>query len=281
MHRVVITVDSTADIPPELARLYDIHIIPLTVILGEESYPDGDGITPEMMYERYHADGTLPKTAAPSVQAFEDFFRPFTEAGDSVVHLDIGSELSNAYNAARLAAADMGSVYVIDTRSLCCGIALLAIEGAECRDRGMSAEEIAARLTALRDKVSVSFVLDTLEFIWKGGRCSGVTAIGSSFLNIRPSLEMREGKLVVAKKYRGSSRAVRQKYLSDRLEGKKFLTEHVFFANSGEIDEGELDELETFVRSRCVGKQVHRARAGCTICGHCGPGTLAVFYIEE
>ena len=165
MHRVVITVDSTADIPPELARLYDIHIIPLTVILGEESYPDGDGITPEMMYERYHADGTLPKTAAPSVQAFEDFFRPFTEAGDSVVHLDIGSELSNAYNAARLAAADMGSVYVIDSRSLCCGIALLAIEGAECRNRGMSAEEIAARLTALRDKVSVSFVLDTLEFM--------------------------------------------------------------------------------------------------------------------
>ena len=281
MHRVVITVDSTADIPPELARLYDIHIIPLTVILGEESYPDGDGITPEMMYERYHADGTLPKTAAPSVQAFEDFFRPFTEAGDSVVHLDIGSELSNAYNAARLAAADMGSVYVIDSRSLCCGIALLAIEGAECRDRGMSAEEIAAHLTALRDKVSVSFVLDTLEFIWKGGRCSGVTAIGSSFLNIRPSLEMREGKLVVAKKYRGSSRAVRQKYLSDRLEGKKILTEHVFFANSGEIDEGELDELETFVRSHCGGKQVHRARAGCTICGHCGPGTLAVFYIAE
>ena len=281
MHRVVITVDSTADLPPELARLYDIHVIPLTVILGEESYPDGDGVTPEMMYERYHADGTLPKTAAPSVQAFEDFFRPFTEAGDSVVHLDIGSELSNAYNAARLAAAELGSVTVIDSGSLCCGIALLAIEGAECRDRGMSAEEIAAHLTALREKVSATFVLDTLEFIWKGGRCSGVTAIGSSFLNIRPSLEVREGKLTIAKKYRGSSKAVRQKYLSDRLEGKKILTDHVFFVNSGEIEVGELDELETIVRGYCAGKKVHRARAGCTICGHCGPGTLAVFYIGE
>ena len=281
MHRVVITVDSTADLPPELARLYDIHVIPLTVILGEESYPDGDGVTPEMMYERYHADGTLPKTAAPSVQAFEDFFRPFTEAGDSVVHLDIGSELSNAYNAARLAAAELGSVTVIDSGSLCCGIALLAIEGAECRDRGMSADEIAAHLTSLREKVSASFVLDTLEFIWKGGRCSGVTAIGSSFLNIRPLLEVREGKLTIVKKYRGSSKAVRQKYLSDRLEGKKILTDHVFFVNSGEIEVGELDELETIVRGYCAGKQVHRARAGCTICGHCGPGTLAVFFIEE
>ena len=281
MHRVVITVDSTADLPPELARLYDIHVIPLTVILGEESYPDGDGVTPEMMYERYHADGTLPKTAAPSVQAFEDFFRPFTEAGDCVVHLDIGSELSNAYNAARLAAAELGSVTVIDSGSLCCGIALLAIEGAECRDRGMSAEEIAAHLTALREKVSATFVLDTLEFIWKGGRCSGVTAIGSSFLNIRPSLEVREGKLTIAKKYRGSSKAVRQKYLSDRLEGKKFLTDHVFFVNSGEIGADELDELEMVVHGYCPGKLVHRARAGCTICGHCGPGTIAVFYIEE
>ena len=281
MHRVVITVDSTADLPPELARQYDIHVIPLTVILGEESYPDGDGVTPEMMYERYHADGTLPKTAAPSVQAFEDFFRPFTEAGDSVVHLDIGSELSNAYNAARLAAAELGSVTVIDSRSLCCGIALLAIEGAECRDRGMSADEIAAHLTSLREKVSASFVLDTLEFIWKGGRCSGVTAIGSSFLNIRPLLEVREGKLTIVKKYRGSSKAVRQKYLSDCLVGNKILTEHVFFVNSGEIEADELDELEAFVRGHCIGKQVHRARAGCTICGHCGPGTLAVFYIGD
>ena len=280
MHTVVITADSTADIPAELLARYDIHIIPLTIILGEESFLDGEDFTPEIMYSRYHADGTLPQTAAPSVQAFTDFFTPFLAQGAQIVHLDISSELSNAYNAARLAASELEGVYVVDTRSLCCGIALLAVEGAECRDRGMSAGEIAAHLTALREKVSTTFVLDTLKFMWKGGRCSGVTALGANLLNIKPVLEMRDGKLMIAKKYRGNRKSVYSKYLSEQLAGKSIRTGHVFFANSGEIAPEALDEMEAQVRELSGAREVHRAVAGCTISSHCGPGTLAVFYIE-
>ena len=281
MHKVMITADSTADLPPELIERYNIKIIPLTVIMGERSYLDGQDIDPERMYERYHADGTLPKTAAPNVQAFSDFFAPILASGAEIVHLDISSELSNAFNAARIAAAETKNVYVVDSRSLCCGIALLAIEGAECRDRGMNAREIARHLSELTAKVSTTFVLDTLEFIWKGGRCSGVTALGANLLNIKPELEMREGKLVVGRKYRGSRRSVWRKYIADQLEGKKLRGDHVFIAHSGEAEPELLDEMEELVRELSGGREVHRAAAGCTICCHCGPGTLAVFYITE
>ena len=281
MHRVVITADSTADLPPELLERYDIHMIPLTIILGEESFPDGPGVTPDILYRRYHVDGTLPKTASPSVQAFTDFFSSFLAEGAQIVHLDISAELSNAYNAARLAAAELEGVYVVDSRSLCCGIALLAVEGAECRDRGMSAEQIAERLTGLAEKVSTSFVLDTLEFMWKGGRCSGVAALGANLLNIKPVLEVRDGKLVVARKYRGPRRSVYRKYVTEQMEGKTIGSNHVFFAHSGEIEPELLDETEALVRQYAGDKEVHRVVAGCTISSHCGPGTLAVFYIER
>lgn len=281
MHQVVITADSTADIPPELLERFDIHIIPLTIHLGEESFLDGEGFTPEDMYARYHEDGILPKTAAPSVQAFTDFFTSFLKEGAQIVHLDISAELSNAYNAARIAASELDGVYVVDTRSLCCGIALLAVEGAECRDRGMSAPEIAAHLNALREKVSTTFVLDTLTYMWKGGRCSGVSALGANLLNIKPALEMRDGKLMIYKKFRGQRQVVYRKYLTEQLLGKKLLTGHVFFVNSGEIEPEVLDEMEEVIRGLAGGREIHRAIAGCTISSHCGPGTLAVFYIGQ
>ena len=280
MHKVVITADSTADLPPELIERYDIRIIPLTVILGEDSYLDGENIDPAAMFARCRSDGILPKTAAPSVQAFNDFFGEILSSGDSIVHLDISSELSNAYNAARLAASETENVYVVDSRSLCCGIALLAVEGAECRDRGMSAAEIAGHLNSITGKVSASFVLDTLEFIWKGGRCSGITALGANLLNIRPALEVREGVLSIGRKYRGTRRSVWRKYLIDQMGGKK-LRGHVFLADSGEIEPDILEEMEALVRELAGDCTVHRAKAGCTICGHCGPGTLAVFFMEE
>lgn len=281
MHRVVITADSTADLPPDLIERYDIHIIPLTVILGDDSYLDGVDIAPEKMYERYHTVGILPKTAAPSVQAFKDFFGPIIVSGAEIVHLDISSELSNAYNAARLAAAEMENVYIVDSRSLCCGIALLAIEGAECRDRGMSACEIAKHLSVLTEKVSASFVLDTLEFIWKGGRCSAVAALGANLLNIKPALEVRDGVLIIGRKYRGNRKSVLKKYLIDQLEGKSLRSNHVFLADSGEIEPDLIEEMEELVHKLAGECVIHRAKAGCTICGHCGPGTFAVFFIEE
>ena len=152
---VIITADSTVDLSPELLNRYHIHTIPLTINLGDDSFPDDESFTSFVMYERYRLDGTLPKTSVPSLQAFMDFFSLFTEKGFDIVHLDISAELSSAYNVAQMAARELSGVYVIDSRMLSTGIGLLAVEAAECRDRGMCAAEIAEHLNELKEKVSL------------------------------------------------------------------------------------------------------------------------------
>ena len=278
---VMITADSTADLSADLRERFDIRVIPLTITLGDESFPDGEHFTPADMYARYREDGTLPKTAAPSIQDFLTFFEAFTEKGFEVVHLDISAELSNTWNAARLAAEELEGVYVIDSRMLSSGIALLAIEGAECRDKGMNATEIAAHLEELKKKVSTSFVLDTLQFMWKGGRCNAVTALGANLLKIKPGLEMRNGKLEVNKKYRGSMERVYRQYITERLEGKAVRPGHVFLTESGEVPEETVESLTALVKELTGCREVHHATAGCTISSHCGPKTLGVLFIEE
>lgn len=278
---VMITADSTCDLSPELLERFQIKTIPLTIQLGDESFLDGQGFTPELMYKRYRQDGTLPKTAACSIQQFIDFFSQFTAAGYEVVHLDISSELSCSYANARLAAQELEGVYPVDSQMLSTGVGLLAIEGAECRDKGMSAEEIARHLTALTDKVDTSFVLDTLEFMWKGGRCSAVASLGANLLKLKPALEMKDGKLGVYKKYRGSITAVYQQYIKERLAGKSIRPGHVFITESGEIEEAAVTELEALVRELIPVKEIHHTTAGCTISSHCGPKTLGVLFINE
>ena len=281
MQPVIITTDSTADLPQELLDRYNIHVIPLRITLGEESYFDGVDFTVDDLYARYHKDGSLPKPSAPNIVDFYDFFKQFTDQGYEVVHLDISSELSNSYNAAALAGAELPGVYVVDSRMLSVGIGVLAIEGAECRDRGMSAADIAARLRELTAKTSVTFMLDTLDFIKAGGRCSGLKAFGANLLHIKPCLEMRGGKIEVGKKYRGHIEKAYMKYVDDLLTGRKVRKEHVFFVESGEHDEELLQRLMDRVRELTGCRQLHRAKAGCTISSHCGPRAIGVMFIDE
>ena len=278
---VVITADSTCDLSPEMLQRFNIKTIPLTIMLGEESFFDCVEYSPSVMYERYRADGTLPKTGAPGLQQFTDFFEQFLNEGYEIVHLDISSELSGTFNNARIAASELEGVYPVDSRMLSSGVALLAIEAADCRDKGMSASEIAAYISALTDKVDTSFVLDTLEFMWKGGRCSGVAALGANLLKLKPAIEMKNGKLEVYKKYRGNINSVYKQYIKERLAGKKVRPQHVFITNSGEVDEAVLKELEALVRETIEVNEVHFSLAGCTISSHCGPKCLGVLFINE
>ena len=278
---VVITSDSTCDLSQELLDRYDIPVIPLTITLGEDTFLDGSNFTPLDMYARYKQDGTLPKTSAPSVQEFLDFFSQFTEKGCEVVHLDISSELSNTYNAACMAAEELGHVYVVDSRMLSTGVGLLAIEGAECRDRGMGAQEIAEHLRGLTGKVQTSFVLDTLQFMWKGGRCSAVSALGANLLSLKPGLEMKDGKLGVYKKYRGNIKNVYKQYVKERLQGRRVRPGHVFITESGEVDDAVLEEIFALVRETIPVQEIHHTLAGCTVSTHCGPKTLGILFIEE
>ncbi len=278
---VVITADSTCDLSREILARFDIRVIPLTILLGDESYLDGVGFDAQDIYSRYRKDGTLPKTSAPGIQQFMDFFTPILDEGCEIVHLDISAELSSSYNNACIAASELGGVHVVDSRMLGTGIGLLAIEGAECRDRGMSAEEIAGHLRALTEKVDTSFVLDTLEFMWKGGRCSAVSALGANLLRLKPALEMRDGKLSVYKKYRGSIQSVYRQYVKERLASAEVRPGHIFVYNSGEVSDETLEEINAIVRETVPGAEIHNTLAGCTVASHCGPKTLSVMFIRK
>lgn len=278
---VIITADSTVDLSRDLLERYQIHIIPLTIFLGEESFLDGEGFTPLEMYARYRQDGILPQTAAPSEAQFYEFFRAFTDQGFEIVHVDISAELSGTYNVACLAAGRLPGIHVVDSRMLSSGGGLLALEGAECRDRGMGAAEIAEHLRSLTEKVSTSFVLDTLTFMWKGGRCSGVAALGANLLKLKPALKMQDGKLEVFKKYRGKTEHVYRQYITEMLEDKEIRPGHVFITESGEVDPAVIEDLTRLVYELSGCREVHHTLAGCTVSSHCGPGTLGVLFIEE
>ncbi|MBQ2960235.1 MAG: DegV family protein [Oscillospiraceae bacterium] len=278
---VIISADSTCDLPQELVERYDIRIIPLTVLLGEDSYFDDSDFNPDKIYEYYKESGKLPKTSAPSVQQFIDFFTPMVEAGYEVVHLDISSELSATFSSGRIAASELEGIYNIDSRSLCTGISLLILEAAKCRDDGMSAAEIAAHIEALVPKVETSFVIDTLEFLWKGGRCSGVAALGANMLKLRPAISMKDGKLDVYKKYRGNMQNVYKQYVRETLSAKEVYGENIFLVDSGEVAPETVSAVKEIVEELAPGCNVICSRAGSTISSHCGPGAMGVIFIRK
>ena len=280
---VCITYDSTCDLSPELLQRFGIRIVPLSILMGDEQYPDDGSYTCEHIYERYRADGTLPQTAAVSPQGFVDFFRPMLEDGYDVVHIDISAELSSTYQNACLAAAelsDLGTVHCVDSRQLSTGGGLLALRGADMRDAGLNAAEITAQLRDMTEKVDTSFVLDTLEYMWKGGRCSGVTALGANLLKLKPCLEMRDGKLVVGKKYRGAIEKVYPQYIAARLEGAEIFSDYAFVTHSGGVAQETLDALVEQVKQTAHVKEVFLTEAGCTIASHCGPKCLGVLFLH-
>lgn len=278
---VYITADSTCDLPPELLERFHIKIVPLHVLLGEENYLDGVDFTPDMIFERYKTDKILPRTAAVSPQEFEDFFGPLVEAGYEVVHMDISSELSATYQNAVIASQELPGVYPIDTRHLSNSISLLLLEACRLRDEGKSAAEIAQAVTDLIPKVQTSFVIDTLEYLWKGGRCTGVAAFGANLLNLKPCIEMRDGQLEVGKKYRGNIVKVYEKYIAERLTGRNIRSDYVFIVSSNELSQDVAEKLEGLVRSMIGVQEVFFARAGSTISAHCGPGTMGILFMEE
>ena len=281
---VCITYDSTCDLTPQLLERFQIRTVPLTIQSGERVFADDGQYTSADLYADYRRNGTLPKTAAVSPEEFKNFFLPILEEGYDIVHIDISSELSCTCQNAVLAAqelAEQGRVYVVDSRQLSTGGGLLALQGAKLRDSGMDAADVAEELRGLASCGDTSFVLDTLEYMWKGGRCSGVAALGANVLKLKPCLEMREGKLVVCKKYRGAMGKVYRQYIIERLAGKTVVEDHAFITHSGEVSEDTLRELTELVRELAPFKEVFITQAVCTVSSHCGPGTLGVLFLRQ
>lgn len=278
---VVISGDSTCDLSPELIERYGIKLLPLTVNLGGVQYSDGVDIDPEMIYHHYEQTGELPKTSSPNIAMLADFYAKHTADGSEMVFFTISAEMSSTYNNARLAATQFEGVHVVDTKNLSTGGGLLVVAAGEMAKKGMSAAEIADACRALTEKVDASFVVDDLEFLHKGGRCSAVAAFGANLLRLKPCIAVQNGKMGVAKKYRGKFLSVLQSYIADRIgDGSNIDPARVFVTHAG-CDEEIYQQCVEQVKALSLFKEVLVTRAGCTVSAHCGRNTLGVLFVRK
>ena len=244
-------------------------------------YADGVDINPDVIYEHYEKTGELPKTAAVNISDFMEFFKRETEQGNSVVMFNISSDMSCTFNNARMASMEFEDVHVVDTRNLSTGGGLLVIAAAEMAQAGKSAGEIAEECRRLIPCVDASFVIDNLEFLHKGGRCSAVAAFGANLLQLKPCITVAGGKMGVAKKYRGSFKKVLESYVAERLgDGTNVCESHVFVTHAG-CDAEIYEKCAEQVRSIMPTAEIHITRAGCTVSSHCGRNTLGVLFIRK
>lgn len=281
---IVITADSTCDLPQELIDKYDIQIIPLSVLLGEKVYHDGVDIKPSDIYDFVEKTGELPKTAAVTPAEYHEVFKRFADEGKKIVHIGFSSALSSSYQNACVAAEELECVYCVDSKNLCTAMGLLVLKACDYREKGMDAKRIADKVTRLVPKVSATFVLDGLEYLYKGGRCSSVAKFGANVLGIKPSIavDTQTGRLDTAKKYRGKTELVYKQYITDRInEIKRIQPDRVVIANSGGVPADTIAFAKGMLEGRDKFEQVILADAGCTISSHCGPKTLAIFYIKK
>ena len=279
--KVLILSDSTCDLSPELIEKYNIKILSLKVGLGDKQYIDGVDIHPDMIYEHYRKTGELPKTAAINIAEFASAIETYVNDGYSVVVFTIGSQMSSTYNNARLASTGFDNVYAVDTQNLSTGGGLLVLAAAEMAQKGMSAKEIAEECERLVPYVDASFVIDDLEFLYKGGRFSALAAFGANALQLKPCIAVRGGKMGAIKKYRGKFGDVLKKYISDQIgDASDIVTDHVFVTHAG-CDEDICNACLEQVKAYGIFKNVHFTRAGCTVSSHCGKNTLGVLFIRK
>ena len=281
MNNIVITSDSTSDLSSELRQRYNINILPLGVTLGGKVYKDGVDITPDDIYAHHDKTGELPKTTAANVDEFYNFFKKFADEGKTVIHFDISSGMSSTFNNARIAAEEFENIYVIDSANLSTGIGLLVVAAAEMVNEGLEAEEIVAKINDMVPKVDASFVIDNLEYLYKGGRCSALAAFGANMLKLKPCIEVKNGAMGVSKKYRGRYADVLKTYVSERLgDGSDIDNSRVFVTHAG-CDEEIVKQVVEQVKESGIFKEVFLTRAGCTVSSHCGANTLGVLFIRK
>lgn len=281
---VKIISDSTCDLSPELIAKYDIDILPLHILLGEDEYEDGRNITPQQIYDWSDTHKTTPKTSAPSLAEAIELFRPYIEEKREIVCFSISGSMSTSGNVMRLAAEELEAsdlVTVIDSANLSTGIGLLVIEAAIMAGKGQSAAEITAAIEVLKPKVRASFVVDTLTYLYRGGRCNAVSAMAGGVLRLHPKIVVENGAMDASKKYRGKINSVIMSYVKDMEEDlKSARPERVFITHSG-CDRDTVNAVRSYLESFGIFHEILETRAGGVVSSHCGPGTLGVLFIAK
>ncbi len=281
--KVRIISDSTCDLSDDLLERYGITLAPLCIVLDDESYLDREELSPEQIFTWADEHKKTPKTAAVPFEKLQEILTPFMEDDEDVIFFGISEDMSSTCNVARLVGEefDKGRLFVIDSQSLSTGIGLQVIRAAELAGQGLEAEKIVQEIEAARTKVRASFVVDTLTYLARGGRCSGATALLANTLKLHPCIKVIDGKMEVGKKYRGRLEHALKNYVKDLEEELRTAdAKRVFITHSG-VDVQIVEEIRSDLESLGKFEEILETRAGGVISSHCGPGTLGVLYYIE
>jgi len=280
--KVILSTDSTCDLSAELKARYNVNYMPYHINLDGKEYLDNVDITPDEIFKAYEEKKLLPKTSAINAADYEEYFKKLTKEGE-VIHINLGGALSASYNNSRLAAMECEGVYVVDSCNLSTGIGHLVIEAGKMIEEGLGAKEIALRLEEMKTKVHSSFILDTLEYMHAGGRCSSVVKLGANLLKLKPCIEVnnKDGSMEVGKKYRGELTSVLPKYVKDKLLSETSLRTDKIFITYSEGDEKYIELIKNAVTECAEFENIFITKASCTISCHCGPNTFGILYMTE
>jgi DegV family protein with EDD domain len=281
MAKIKITGDSTIDLSSELLTKYNISIVPLYITMDDKTYRDGVDVIPDDIYSYVARTGNLPKTAAPSVEDYLQFFTELKKEYDTIIHFNISAEFSSAHQNAMIAAQELEGVYPIDSRNLSTGSALLVLKASELIEQGLAVEEVVRIIKELTDKVEASFVINSLHYLHKGGRCSGVAALGANVLKLKPCILVEDGKMNVGRKYRGVYNKCLESYIKDKLEGRNDINLERIFVTHTKCDDETVELAKRLVTKYQPFAEVLETTAGCTITNHCGEGTLGILFVRK
>ena len=278
--KIHFSADSTCDVSPEFLARYPVEILPLAVELEGKFYRDGVDLTPDTIISRVNAGAALPKTSAINVEEYREAFTRALETSDAVIHFNISSDFSSCHQNACIAAEGL-NVWCIDSRNLSTGITMLLAEGFDRAEAGMEPEQIAKELRARVDKVDVSFIVDRLDYLYKGGRCSALAMLGANVLHIRPCIEVKDGKMGVSRKYRGSYERCLRQYIADRMRTKDDVKPRRIFLTHTGVAAQAVQAVREMVLQEVPFAEVYEVRAGCSITSHCGENTFGIIMYHE
>ena len=281
MAKIKITCDSTCDLTQEIYEKYGVEVLPLGITLGEETYRDGVDVAAPDIFEYVKKTGILPKTSAYAMADYVDVFNKYVSDGYDVIHINISSEFSSCHQNAKLAAEEVGHVYPIDSRNLSTGSGHLVMAAAEMVAEGMETADIVVALEEMKQRLDVSFVLQTLDYLKKGGRCSGVVALAATALQLRPEIVVVEGTMKVGKKYRGSMEKSITDYVKGRLAGRDDIQHNRIFITHSYVPAEIVEKVRALVTELQPFAEIIETKAGCTISSHCGPACLGVLFFKK
>ena len=279
--KIKILSDSTCDLSPELLAANDITLVPLTVIKNDEQFKDTVNITPDVIFEHVAAGGSLCTTSANSLGEYQEWFEKFAGDYDGVIHINIGSGFSSCYQNACLAAEEFSNVRVIDSMNLSTGQGLVVLEACRLAKDATDLDVLAEQIRAFTSRVEASFLLSRLDYMVKGGRCSSAAALGANLLNLKPCIEVINGKMSVVKKYRGNFDKALPMYVKDRLANRDDLDGGILFVTKTPVDEVSYAACMKALNEYGKFDNVYETNAGCTVSCHCGPGTLGLLFVRK